>query len=92
MPKYHSLGSVTVVPKDSTPNSNFVFDFEQLMEDANPVDFAPTILGCSSISVNTSPLVSGLDLVLNDQKNNVAVFGGRVEITLLPIWIIRKIN
>ena len=83
-----------MVPKDSTPNSDFVFDFEQLMEDANPVDFAPTILGCSSISVNTSPLVSGLDLVLNNQKNNVAVFGGGggVEITLLPIWIIRKIN
>ena len=46
------------------------------MEDANPVDFAPRILGCSSISVNTSPLVSGLDLVLNNQKNNVAILGG----------------
>lgn len=74
--KLHSLGSITVVPKESTASSDFVFDFEQLMVDANPVEFAPTIFGCSSISLNTSPLVSGLDLILNDQKNNVAVFGG----------------
>nr|POE91208.1 hypothetical protein CFP56_37812 [Quercus suber] len=74
--KHHSLGLVNVVPKDSTLSSDFVFDSEQLMEDANPVDFAPTILGYSSISVNTSPFVSGLNLVLNDQKNNVAVLGG----------------
>ena len=41
LPKHHNLGSVTMVPKDSTPSSDFVFDSEQLMEDANLLTLPP---------------------------------------------------